>query len=240
MMEMIPCASREGLTLRQQAEDALRTAIATGRFLPGQRLTDRELTELLGVARSTVREAVRQLESEGLVTTIPFRGPTVATLGREEARDLYELRAILEGEAGRLCAERGTPEQFASMMQALDALRVGAEAGEVSAMMTATADFYRALLDGAGNGALRQSLQGLQNRLAIFRFSATKYPGRMEQALPRLNEIAEAITRRDGAAARDACIRHIQGAAELALFLIEERAKGALAARRRRVEQGSR
>lgn len=234
MMDILPTPLREGLTLRQQAEEALRTAIATGRFLPGQRLTDRELTELLGVARSTVREAVRQLESEGLITTIPFRGPTVANLTTEEARDLYELRAILEGEAARLCAERGRPEHFAAILQALDAMRAAASDDALSGVMVSSADFYHAIFDGAGNAALKHSIVAIHNRLAIFRFSSTKYPGRIAQSLKSLTALAEAITGRDGDAARAAGIQHINGAAELALFLIGERAKGALAARRRR------
>ena len=69
---------RQAATLRTMVEDRLRTAILTGHFETGQRLVERELCELFGVGRTSVREALRQLEAEGLVTTVPHKGPTAA------------------------------------------------------------------------------------------------------------------------------------------------------------------
>jgi DNA-binding GntR family transcriptional regulator len=83
---------RKSATLRLLVEDKLRSAIATGRFKPGQRLIERELCELTGVGRTSIREALRQLEAEGLVTTIPHRGPSVSTISLDEARQLYSVR----------------------------------------------------------------------------------------------------------------------------------------------------
>ncbi len=71
----------------------LRSAIGSGLFKPGQRLIERELCEQVGVGRTSIREALRQLEAEGLVTTIPHRGPIVSTISVEEAEQLYDLRA---------------------------------------------------------------------------------------------------------------------------------------------------
>src|SRR5689334_22743137 len=88
--------------LRQQVDDGLRQAIISGRLAPGARLTERELTEMMGVSRTVIREALRQLESEGLVAIIPHKGPVVRALSLDEARDLYSIRAVLEGFAARL------------------------------------------------------------------------------------------------------------------------------------------
>ena len=97
---------RNNITLRQQVLDVLRNAILEARFKPGDRLIERELCELTGVSRTSVREALRHLESEGLVRNIPNKGPTVATVGLEEAQQIYEMREALEGQAGRLFAQR--------------------------------------------------------------------------------------------------------------------------------------
>lgn len=220
-------------TQRQMAEERIRTEIVAGVLLPGQRLTDRALCALAGVGRTTVREAIRQLESEGLVTVIPHRGPMVAVLSEQEARDLYELRAMLEGQAGRLCALRGHPTHAASMHHAVERLDAARCAGQISGVINANAEFYAALTAGARNEALRQALVTIHNRMALFRFSSTRWPGRTERSVAELRAIAKAITARDADAAEAACIRHIEAAAELALLVLTERAQGAAMARRR-------
>ena len=88
--------------LRQQVLDELRQSIIAGRLNPGERLIERELISMMGVSRTVIREALRQLESEGLVAIVPNKGPIVRTLTLEEARDLYAIRAVLEGLAARL------------------------------------------------------------------------------------------------------------------------------------------
>lgn len=222
------------LSVRQAAEERLRAAIVTGELLPGQRLPERELCELTGVGRTTVREAIRQLEAEGLITTVPHRGPTVAVLSEKEARDLYELRAMLEGQAGRLCALRGSAEHASALHRSVDALDQARRERQISGVIAANAEFYAALTAGAGNEALRQLLGTVQNRLAFFRFSSTRWPGRTERSVVELRAIAEAVSARDPAAAEAACIHHIEAAAELALVVLSVRAQGAVALDRRR------
>src|ERR1700730_10311746 len=88
---------RVAAPLRDQVLDGLRQAIVEQRLPPGQRLIERELVEQIGVSRTTIREVLRQLTAEGLVTTIPQKGAVVAAPSPEEAADLYEVRAALEG-----------------------------------------------------------------------------------------------------------------------------------------------
>ncbi|MEO3472708.1 GntR family transcriptional regulator [Roseomonas sp. CAU 1739] len=223
------------ISVRQIAEEQIRAAIVAGDLLPGQRLPERMLGELTGVGRTTVREAVRQLESEGLVTVVPHRGPTVAVLTEQETRDLYELRAMLEGQAGRLCAQRGTPVQAEALLRSVDTLEQAWLRRQISGVMDANAAFYAALLGGAGNDALRQALGTIHNRLALFRFSSTRWPGRTAQSVVELRAIAEAVAARDAAAGERACIHHIEAAAELALIVLAERARGAAQDRRQRI-----
>src|SRR5580704_15724302 len=94
--------------LRRQVLDELRQSIIAGRLRPGARLVERELIAMMGVSRTVIREALRQLESEGLVAIVPNKGPIVRELTRDEARDLYSIRAVLEGLAARLFVENAS------------------------------------------------------------------------------------------------------------------------------------
>ena len=99
--------------LRREIETRLRTAIVAGRFKPGDRLIEREMCELLGVSRASLREALRQLEAEELVKIVPHRGPVVSEVTVEEAEQLYDVRAMLEGLAARRFAETASDEDIA-------------------------------------------------------------------------------------------------------------------------------
>ena len=102
---------------RQQVLDGLRREIVSGRLAAGERITERSLIERFGVSRTVVREALRQIEAEGLVEIIPHRGPVVRKLKPSEAEDLYRIRGVLEGLAARLFAEQAPP----SMVDELEA-----------------------------------------------------------------------------------------------------------------------
>src|ERR1700754_4432713 len=113
---------RPAATLRRQVVEGLRSCISDLTFKPGDRLVERELCEMLGVSRTSVREALSQLVAEGLVQIIPHKGPIVAVITKEEAKGLYEVRAVLEALAGRQFTERATNDQRVALMQALKEL----------------------------------------------------------------------------------------------------------------------
>src|ERR1700693_2553463 len=133
---------RKSATLRLLVEDKLRSAIGTGRFKPGQRLIERELCELTGVGRTSIREALRQLEAEGLVTTIPHRGPIVSTMTADEAAQLYELRALLEGNAGRECARTRDPAIIARLRAQFVKMESVASNEDRGDLLAAKTEFY--------------------------------------------------------------------------------------------------
>lgn len=217
--------ARESATIRAQVEAKLRKAIATGRFRAGERLVERELCSLLGVGRTSVREALRQLEAEGLIVSIPHRGPVVATVGPEEARQLYEVRALLEGLAGRGCATSATPEQVDGLFAALAALEAAARAGG-EALIEAKTAFYERLLEACGNDVVRQILTGLHNRITLLRRTSMQQPGRLPESLREIRAICERVAARDPDGAERACIAHIRSAAAVALAVLERQARG--------------
>src|SRR3954470_24779969 len=99
---------RTAKTLRELSLENMRAAILGGHFKPGERLVERSLCEQLGVSRSIVREVLRHLQAEGLVESVPHQGPVVASLTPDQAAQIYEIRALMEGRAARLFAERAS------------------------------------------------------------------------------------------------------------------------------------
>jgi DNA-binding GntR family transcriptional regulator len=215
---------RQSATLRLQVEERIRAAIASGMFAPGQRLVERELCEQIGVGRTSVREALRQLEAEGLVTVYPHRGPVVTTLSAADAQQLYSVRGLLEGFAGKLFAQLRTPEELDRLNAAYATLEDAVKAGlhDTKTLVEIKNLFYGVLLDGSGNPYLKQMLTIIHNRVNLLRATSLAQPGRPEKSLAELRLICEAVRDGDGEAAQRACIAHVEAAARLVGRIFEE------------------
>lgn len=214
--------TRQAATLRLIVEEKVRSAIARGLFKPGQRLVERELCELIGVGRTSVREALRQLEAEGLVQTIPHRGPIVSTMSPDEARQLYEIRALLEGYAGRQFAQHGTKESVKLLDKAVKNLAATVKAGDRGKYIEAKTEFYRVLMEGGNNLFVSQFLTSLHNRITLLRMTSMTQPGRLNKSIREIRDIYKAIAAGDGDAAEAACRYHIEEAAKIALSILVE------------------
>lgn len=199
--------------LRMQVLDLLRQEIAEMRLRPGQRLVERELIERIGVSRTTIREALRELAAEGLVRTIPQRGAIVAAPSLKDAREVYEVRALLEGLAAREFAERASEEKVQALRDAFKVIEDGRDSDDTGAMLRAKNGFYEALFDGAGNDTIRSILAGLHTRVAVMRATSMSAPGRPQKSLEEIRAIVEAIERRDADAAAEASAHHVRRAA---------------------------
>lgn len=196
--------------IRAQVLDNLRQAILDGRFAPGQRLIERELVELTGVSRTSIREALRELAAEGLVTTIPNKGTVVATLSAEDARQLYQVRSVLEGLAGKLFVENASPAQrraLARQLATIDRL-----AGRDASILEAKDRFYDILFVGGGNVALHQTAASLHARVRALRSLSLSLPGRARKSVAELHDIIEAIDSDDAEKAARSCRRHVANA----------------------------
>ncbi len=203
---------RHSLTLRERAADVLRQAIIDNRLPPGTHLKEREMCELLGVSRTSVREALRHLESEQLIVTVPHRGPVVATLTAEDARELYEVRAALEGLVGELFATHASNAQIARLEAVARKMAKTAPNGNAADTLDTVAEFYRVLFEGAGNRVCVQFIQSLNARVSMFRRVSLASMGRVETMLKEVDDIVAAATARNPQKMRRACIAHVEGA----------------------------
>ena len=217
--------------VRRQVEDALREAIVTGRFLPGDHLPDRVLCEAFGTSRSVVREAVRLLEAEGLIVVYPNRGPFVAPLSVAEAREIYEVRAALESLAGEGFARHASPAQRAALRAVYEELRDRGPAENQQTLLDMKRRFYDILSQGCGNAYAARMLNRLLCRNAQLRATSLSSPDRLPRTIAEIGEIIEAIESGDPAASAAACRRHVEQAAAIALaiFAEEQEAQCALA-----------
>lgn len=206
--------------VRAQVLDNLRQAIVQRQLAPGQRLIERELIELTGVSRTSIREALRELAAEGLVTAIPNKGTVVTSVSAEEARQLYEVRSALEGMAGRLFALNASPAQRTALMRALN--RVERLAEKNAPILAAKDAFYDVLFEGGGNEALRGVVAGLHARVSVLRSLSLSVPGRTGHTLAELRAIVEAAVAGDADAAAAACSRHVEEAGRTALTALRE------------------
>lgn len=203
--------------IRQQVTDGIREAILEMRLLPGDRLIERELVEWSGVSRATIRESIRELAAENLVQIVPQRGAVVASPSLKEAIEIYEIRANLEGLAGRQCAENATPIQVKALRRAFEAFRRAAESGGKTSMLQLKTKIYDALFEGSGNTTIQDILKRLQARVTVLRSITMNQPGRLGSTVQELRDVVEAIEAGDGPAAEAACIAHVKAAGKIAV-----------------------
>jgi GntR family transcriptional regulator, trigonelline degradation regulator len=206
--------------VRAQVVENLRSAIIAGQFEPGERLREKELCELTGTSRTSVREALRQLESEGLIEVIANVGPVVATVSAKIAKDIYQVRGQLEGLAGRLCAEHGTDAQIAKL-EAIVAQYAASEPLGSEEQLRLKGTFYDVLLAAADNDEITRMLTSLRARVTALRKTTLSHPGRFQATVRELQEIVAAIKARDPERTDRACHAHVEAAFETALLAFD-------------------
>lgn len=212
--------------LRYSVIQSIRNAIALGHFKAGDRLPERELCELTGVSRTLVREAMRQLESEGLIEVEPHRGPSVARLSRKQAQGVYEVRIELEKLACRDFVRKATPEQQQALLEAFEDLRASAKRNDPSYRLNAKNQFYARLIEGAQNEALGSCLHILNSRITLLRSTSMQAPGRIEESIEELSGLVSALVARDAKEASRLAEHHVRMAADSAMkFLPEDQAE---------------
>lgn len=208
-------------TASARAYDLIRSLILEGRFAPGERLKEEELTDLCGVSRTPVREGLRRLAIEGLVVVTPHQGAQVAAIGDGELEEIYALRAMIEGHAaGRaalLIAEQDIAKlkALASEMEAAvrDANRHEVGAAELNARFTpANSEFHRIILDAAMSPRLAAMASLVVEIPLILRTLARYSEEELMRSLQHHRELIAAFEARDEDWARSVMRSHVLAA----------------------------
>ena len=214
--------STQPAPVRHQTVINLRQAILEGRFLPGDRLYEQRLCDLMGVSRTSIREALRQLESEGLVTMLPNRGPVVTEITLQDAEDIYQVRELLEGLAAELFARRADAQAIEALDAAVGNLEECIRQRDDRTLLKKKNEFYEILFRGSRNLVLYTLLNSLLARVSVLRGISLSQPHRPRQSLSEIKKIIRAIKARDPEAAYLASKEHVRKAAAVAIESLSE------------------
>jgi len=192
----------------QAAYAALLAALSEGTFAPGDRLREEEVAELLGLSRTPVREALRRLESDGIVEHRPRIGAVIRSLAHTEIVELYEMRMVLERTAAEMAAKHGTVAEF----DALDDLndRIEAERAAPAIGAAINQDFHRGLYLAGRNRFLMEAARALNNSLLLLGPTTYTDPERIDVVVRQHRDIVAALREGDAEAAGAAAEAHLQ------------------------------
>jgi DNA-binding GntR family transcriptional regulator len=222
--------SRVAAPLRDQVSGILRQAIVERELRPGQRLVERELVDRLQVSRATIRESLRELEAEGLVTVIPQRGAVVASISLQEAADIYEVRAAIESLIVRRFVERAGEPYLLRLAGSLEDLGQAIDASRpVRELLSVKDRFYDVLIDGADSSVLATMLSSLQARVSLLRATSLTHEGRPLEMLRELRTLAKAINARDADEAARLCAEHVRNAGRTGMAELDREGSAVLA-----------
>ena len=195
----------------------LRELIANGDLLPGTRLVEAEVSQKLGVSRGPVREALRILESEGLVTNHPGRGSSVVEISQKDILEIYSLRAILEEEAIRLAIERSTPEDIAELEAILAAMFAAAAEADRVGVLDKDIAFHRRIWRIAGHSRLEAYLEELAVHSKMYVAVQTAHYADLAAGVSDHNVLLDALKTKDAKLATETLGEHLRVATETLL-----------------------
>ncbi|MEL6678085.1 MAG: GntR family transcriptional regulator [Pseudomonadota bacterium] len=185
-------------TLPEQIAERLRRSILNGDLHPGATIPERETSTDLGVSRTPLREAIRILASEGLVTMRPARSPVVANPSLRELADLFTVQAALEALAGEQACLNGSEHQIAEVQSLHERMVEMSPTADPVDFFTTDMAFHRAIVLAAGNGPLTETHQHYNTRLWRARFLTSSVMKDRARVLAQHGEVAAALVRRDG------------------------------------------
>ncbi len=195
--------------LYQQVADRLRQMIQEGDLPAGSWIDEVRLTQILGISRTPLREALKVLDSEGLVRLEPRRGCFVNELSIEDLNDIFPLMAMLEGRCAFEAARKATATSLIELEPLHARLQAQAKQGDIKVYYALNAEIHMAIQALADNRWLSELIDSLRNLLSLSRYKSLQSPGRLEESCAEHLAIFEAIKQRDGRRAQEITEQHL-------------------------------
>jgi DNA-binding GntR family transcriptional regulator len=208
---------QESAPLRNKIIQSLRRAIETGYLEPGTRLVEKDLCQQLSVSRTSLREALRQLQAEGILTDLNNRGLAVVTITPEDAANIYRIRGVLEPLIIEQFIENAPDTEVAALAKQSERLKAAYGTGTAEEIVANKRDFYDLICSGARNPIAFDLLKKLTLLTSPLRRQSVVKPQRRLQSISEITQIVDAITRRDKRAAHIAAESHVAHSARSAL-----------------------
>ena len=199
----------EYLPLRDVVFKTLRQGILTGELKPGERLMEIHLANKLGVSRTPIREAIRKLELEGLVTMIPRRGAEVAQITEKSMKDVLEVRKVLDNLSVELACERITEEEKEMLKNACVDFEEAVKTGDFAKIAKTDVAFHDIIVTATRNIRLSQMVNNLAEQMYRYRFEYIKDSSQHARLVQEHEEICQGILAGDKKKALEAIEAHI-------------------------------
>ena len=204
-------------SLAKLVRDDVLALILDGGLTPGQRINEPDVAARLGVSRVPVREALRELESSGLVVARKHSGVFVRQLDAWEIRDLYQLRGLLDGFAGRQAALLPTPQKdtlLSTLEDATRAMQDAASRKEVQRYYSENLRFHWAIVESAGNASLTETYRGIVQKLHLSRLKNLSHDMGMQASIAEHEALVLVVRQGDPARCETLMSRHVGDAYE--------------------------
>lgn len=185
------------LTLREKILETIRDAIIAGALKPGEKVAEPELAERFGISRTPIREAFRQLESEGYLTVIPRKGAVVVSFTERDVEEFYAIKSILEGYAANKACEYLTPRELDKLQTINTKLHNLASQADIKNFFKIHNDFHELFIRAAGNEKLHDLIMNLVGKFQRLRIASLSLPGRMLISVEEHEKIIEAFRKKD-------------------------------------------
>lgn len=185
------------LTLREKILETIRDAIIDGTLKPGEKVAEPELAERFGISRTPIREAFRQLESEGYLTVIPRKGAVVVSYSEKDVEEFYAIKSILEGYAARRACENLSARELEKLQAINGKLLHLADEGDFKHFFKVHNDFHEMFLRAADNEKLYDLIMNLVGKFHRLRIASLSLPGRMHISVQEHEKIIEAFRNKD-------------------------------------------
>jgi DNA-binding GntR family transcriptional regulator len=195
------------LSISADGYEDLRQAIVSGELLPGERLLEEELSARLGLGRAAVRMALVRLEHDGLVERERHRGARVRRVSEDEAVEILEARAALEGLAARHAALTADETAIEALREIIAEMRRLREAGDLLALSNMNARLHARILEASGHDTAKRLSRTLSSQIVRFQYRTVLLPGRSDRSFEEHSALVEAIAAHDPDAA-EAAMRH--------------------------------
>ncbi|VAV84430.1 Transcriptional regulator, GntR family [hydrothermal vent metagenome] len=184
------------LTLRERIVTFVKDSIINGRLKPGERVPEHEIAESFGISRTPIREAFRQLESEGFITVIPRKGAVVSPITAKDVSEFYSIKSLLEGYAAGLACAKFTEKELKRLTQINQQMQKCAAKNDVRSFYRLDNQFHEVFLSSCGNDKLCELAHQIAQQFERFRIMALSMPGRMKTSIKQHEDIIKAFTER--------------------------------------------
>ena len=197
------------VSLKDKAYTAIKDAIVSVKLKPGTPLIETQLAEELGISKTPVRAALEELEREGFVTRILFKGTYVTEVTVKDLVEIFQLRAVLEGLAARLATPLFSPRDLDRIAQNLTAAEAALAKGDLALCSELGKSLHDAIIDKADNQRLTLIIRNLDDHVQRFRAISDQISGRLNKSVKEHRRVLEALRRRDSDAAAQAMRGHM-------------------------------